>query len=241
MRETALAAGVPIVTGDTKVVEKGAVDEVIVNTSGIGLPHPSLSQNLETLGARAMSKGAQKWLLDANLRAGDTLILSGTVGDHGIALLAFKEGYEFEGDLRSDIAPLNKLAAGALAAGGVVAMKDPTRGGLAAALNEFARKSHVGIEVEESKIPVNTAVKAACEFLGIDALEVGNEGKLVLAVLPEYAEDVLAALRKTAQGRCAEVIGTCVEQHKGTVVLQTDVAGRRILDFPLADPVPRIC
>jgi len=238
MARTARVAGVPIVTGDTKVVERGAVQQLIINTSGIGRRSPRMTGNLKQ--ARRYRKLCSDWLLDSNIRPGDKIIVSGTVGDHGIAVLSFREGYSFEGDVRSDIRPLNGMMDAALKEGGVVSAKDPTRGGLANLLNEWAEKSKTGILVDESSIPVNEPVRSACEMLGIDPLSIGNEGKAVLAVVPQKAEAVLAALRKTKEGRRAALIGEATSEVK-RVVLRTTIGGRRILEQPAGDPVPRIC
>jgi hydrogenase expression/formation protein HypE len=171
---------------------------------------------------------------------GDTIIVSGSMGDHGVALLSFREGYDFGSTIESDVAPLNRLIQGLLEVGGIVAMKDPTRGGLANTLNEWNEKSRVGILVTENRIPVREGVRAACEMLGIDPLEIGNEGKVVLAVVPQKADAVLATLRATEQGRDAAIIGSATDQYR-TVVLETEIGGKRILPPPIGDPVPRIC
>ena len=238
MASTCRKAGVPVVTGDTKVVERGAIQGIIINTSGIGRRSPLLDRNLKV--ARRHRKVRSRWLLDSNLRAGDSIILSGTVGDHGIAVLSRREGLGFDSVVRSDVAPLNGMMAAALKAGGVVAAKDPTRGGLANLLNEWASKSGVGIMVEEESIPVTDGVRSACDMLGIDPLSIGNEGKAVLGVVREKADDVLAALRKTHEGRRAAIIGEAQKGIKG-VVLHTTVGGKRILEQPAGDPIPRIC
>lgn len=238
MRSTCAEAGVYVITGDTKVVEKGAIDKLIINTSGIGRRSKALDSNLEVV--RKYRNFSSRWLLDSNLRKGDRIIVSGTVGDHGIAVLSHREGYGFESQITSDVAPLNKLAQELLEVGGIVAMKDPTRGGLANALNEWSEKSNVGILVEEEKIPIREGVRAACEMLGIDPLEIGNEGKLLIGVVPEMAEQVLVALKQTEHGRDAEIIGQATEEFKG-VVLETSIGGRRIMAPPVGDPVPRIC
>jgi len=162
------------------------------------------------------------------------------IGDHGVALLSFREGFGFDTKLKSDITPLNKMVYGVLGVGGVVAMKDPTRGGLANSLNEFSEKSKIGIQIEEERIPVRESVGNACEMLGIDPLEVGNEGKVVMGVVKEKAEDVLDALRGTEKGKNAEIIGSVTKEIKG-VVMKTRVGGRRIVEPPIGDPVPRIC
>jgi hydrogenase expression/formation protein HypE len=238
MARTAKQAGVPIVTGDTKVVERGAVQQLIINTSGIGRRSPLMARNLKEV--RRYRKLRSEWLLDSNIRPGDKIIVSGTVGDHGIAVLSFREGYGFEGNVKSDIAPLNRMMASALKEGGVVSGKDPTRGGLANLLNEWAGKSRTGILVDENAIPINEPVRSACEMLGIDPLSIGNEGKAVLAVVPDKAEAVLKALRKTKEGKKAAIIGEATSEVK-RVVLKTTIGGRRILEQPAGDPVPRIC
>jgi hydrogenase expression/formation protein HypE len=174
------------------------------------------------------------------LRKGDKIIISGTIGDHGVAILSFREGYDFGSEIVSDVAPLNHVIKGLLNVGGIVKMKDPTRGGLANTLNEWSEKSRVGITVYEDRIPIREGVRAACEMLGIDPLEVGNEGKIVIAVVPEKAEEVLAALRKTGEGKNAEIIGEATDDFR-EVVNKTEVGGRRILAPPVGDPIPRIC
>lgn len=236
--ETCKEAGVAVITGDTKVVEHGALDKFILNSSGVGRRSPLLDGNLNEV--RKFRKCDARWSLDSNIRAGDQIILSGTIGDHGIAVLSAREGYGFETKVQSDAAPLNHMIAGALEVGGVVSMKDPTRGGLANLLNEWSEKSKIGILVRDDKIPVHTGVRAACEMLGLDPLEVGNEGKVALAVVPDRAEQVLAALRSTDLGREAEIIGYATEEFD-LVAVETTVGGRRILARPLGDPVPRIC
>ncbi|MBM4249645.1 MAG: hydrogenase expression/formation protein HypE [Euryarchaeota archaeon] len=238
MAATCKRAGVPVVTGDTKVVERGAVQKIVVNTSGIGRRSPLLDRNLKE--ARRHRKVGGNWLLDSNLRPGDAIILSGAVGDHGIAVLSQREGYGFGSVIKSDVAPLNMMVEAALKAGGVVSGKDPTRGGLANLLNEWAEKSKTGIVVEEGSVPVHDGVRTACEMLGIDPLSIGNEGKAVFGVVRERAEAVLRALRRTKEGREAALIGEATASVKG-VVLHTTVGGRRILEQPAGDPIPRIC
>lgn len=238
MNDACKEAGVAVITGDTKVVEHGALDKFIINSSGVGRRSPLLDRNLEEV--RKYRACDARWLLDSNIRAGDQIILSGAIGDHGIAVLSAREGYGFETKVQSDTAPLNRMIAKALEVGGVVSMKDPTRGGLANLLNEWSDKSKVGILIRDEKIPVHTGVRAACEMLGLDPLEVGNEGKAALAVVPEKTEQVLAALRSTDLGREAEIIG-CATDEFDLVAVETLVGGRRILAKPLGDPVPRIC
>ena len=219
---TCREAGAVIVTGDTKVMGRGELDGIVLNTTGIGL--------------------TERVVPDSGLRAGDRILVTGTMGDHGFAIMALRKGLELEGDLRSDVAPLNDLVARALAAGGgaVTAMKDPTRGGLSSALHEMADKSGVGIVLDERSVPVSPVVGAAADLLGIDPLHIANEGKAVLGVRPEAAERVLAALRAHPLGENAAVVGTCIAEHAGAVILDTGF-GRRLLSEPEGEPLPRIC
>ncbi|MEM2226862.1 MAG: hydrogenase expression/formation protein HypE [Candidatus Bathyarchaeia archaeon] len=238
MAKTCSEAGVFVVTGDTKVVERGGLDGIVINMSGIGVRSPALDSNLaEVRRRRALSS---QWLLDSNLADGDIIIVSGTIGDHGIAIMSCREGYGFEGNISSDVAPLNGLVESLLKVGGIVAMKDPTRGGLSNALNEWAQKSNVGILIHEDRIPIRGEVRAACEMLGIDPLDVGNEGKLVIGVVAEKAEEVLEELRRHELGRDAEIIGYATKRYEG-VVMRTQVGGLRVLPPPIGDPIPRIC
>jgi len=224
MAEAARAAGVLVVAGDTKVVERGHGDGVYINTTGIGL----LPDGVEIGPERA--------------RPGDVVLLSGSVGDHGIAVLSQREGLGFETDLRSDSAPLNGLVEALLAAAPHThCLRDPTRGGLAAALNELAAASGVGIEIEERAVPVRPAVAAVCEMLGFDPLTVANEGKLVAFVPTEEVEAALAALRAHPLGREAARIGEVTEEHAGLVLARTGIGGRRVVDMPLGELLPRIC
>ena len=238
MSNVAKNAGVPIVTGDTKVVEKGAIQEFMINTSGIGKRTSLLDKNIEIV--KKYRRFNSRWLLDSNLKAGDKIILSGNIGEHGITLMSFREGYGFETKIKSDIAPVNGLMEKALSIGGIVSAKDPTRGGLANTVNEFSEKSNVGIILEEGKIPIPKGVKAACNMLGIDPLEIGNEGKVVLGVVKEKADEVLKEIKEHPLGKNAAIIGEASNKVKG-VVLETIVGGRRNLQKPLGDPVPRIC
>ncbi len=215
----ARANSCPVVCGDTKVVERGVVDELIISTTAIGICNKPLS--------------------DFNLKPGDKIIVTGTVGDHGIALLSFREG--FSSDLKSDVACILGLMRAAIRAGGVHAAKDPTRGGLANALSEWAEKSGLGIAIEEERIPIKEEVKSLAELLGIDPLSVACEGRAIIAVEPEKAQEVLDAIRSLEIGKDAEIIGEVVLEHPGRVVLHTSIGGKRILEKPLADPVPRIC
>lgn len=224
MARAARAAGVSIVTGDTKVVERGHGDGIFINTSGVGLVQPQVR------------------LGPARAQPGDVILLSGTMGDHGMAIMSLRQGLQFETELRSDCASLHELAAGLLAAApGLRLMRDPTRGGVAAATNEIAQASRVGIELIEGDLPVGREVAAACEFLGLDPLMVANEGKM-LAILPhQEAEAGLAALRAHPLGQAACRIGTVVDRHPGMVVVKTRLGGTRVVDLALGEPLPRIC
>ncbi len=226
IRDSILAAsreaGAPIVTGDTKVMGKGELDGIVINTAGVGL--------------------VRRVVTDAGLEPGDRILVTGTVGDHGLAVLTRRHDLRLEGDLRSDVAPLNGLVRAALAAGGedVVAMKDPTRGGLASVLHEMADKAGVGIVLEEQAVPVSPEVRAAGEVLGIDPLLVANEGKAVIGVRPGAALRVLAALRSHPLGRNAAVVGTAIAERPGSVILDTGF-GKRLLAEVEGEPLPRIC
>ena len=240
MKQTCLEAGVGIITGDTKVVEKGSLGGCVINVSGVGRRTEALEKNLKVV-RQFRSNFKARWILDSNLKPGDKIILSGTIGDHGLAVLSAQEGLSFGSGIKSDVKPLNRLIKRLLGeVGGITAMKDPTRGGLADALNEFSEKSHVGILVYEDKIPIKGDVKAACEMLGLDPLEVGNEGKIVIGVMKEKAEELLEFLRTTEEGREAEIIGEATDAFSG-VAMQTVVGGKRIIPRPVGDPVPRIC
>ena len=223
-RRAAERAGVPVVTGDTKVVGRGAGDQVFINTSGIGLVPPGCA------------------LGSAHVRPGDAILISGSIGDHGVAIMAARANLALEGDVTSDTAPLYDLAAAILrAAPEIHMMRDPTRGGLAATLVEIATRRKLGIDVEESAIPVRDPVRGACELLGLDPLLVANEGKLVVFAPEACAERALEAMRAHPLGRHAARIGTVTESHPATVELATPIGGRRILDLPFAEPLPRIC
>jgi hydrogenase expression/formation protein HypE len=238
MAKTCKEAGVHIIAGDTKVLERGALGGCVINTSGIGRRNDALEKNLAEV--RRHRSFDARWILDSNLRDGDRIIISGTIGDHGLAVLSAQEGYNFGSQIKSDVTPLNRLIMCILDVGGIVSMKDPTRGGLSNALNEFSEKSGIGILLEEDKIPMRGDVRSACEMLGIDPLDVGNEGKVLIGVVPQRAEEVLAMLKESKEGRDAEVIGEATRQFK-EVALETVVGGKRILAPPIGDPVPRIC
>jgi len=238
MKQTCEEADVHIITGDTKVVEKGSLGGCVVNTSGIGKRTEALEKNIAEV--KKHRSFDSRWILDSTLNEGDKIILSGTIGDHGLAVLSAQEGYSFGSRIQSDVTPLNKMIMRLLNVGGIVAMKDPTRGGLSEALNEWSEKSKVGILTDERKIPIRTDVKAACEMLGIDPLEVGNEGKIIIGTVREKAEELLETLRQNREGKNAEIIGETTRQFKG-VAMQTIVGGKRILPPPIGDPIPRIC
>jgi hydrogenase expression/formation protein HypE len=240
MRLTCLEAGVGIVTGDTKVVEKGSLGGCVMNVSGIGRRTAALESNLQVVRQYRPSFNS-RWALDSNLSVGDKIILSGTIGDHGLAVLSAQQGLSFGSEIVSDVKPLNRLIQRVLGeVGGVVTMKDPTRGGLADALNEFVEKSRIGILLQEDKVPIRKDVAAACEMLGLDPFEVGNEGKMLFGVVPKKADEVLALLKKTREAKDAEIIGEVTDAFKG-VAMQTVVGGKRIIARPVGDPVPRIC
>ena len=238
MEQTCKEAGVYIITGDTKVVEKSGLGGCVINTSGIGKRSEALENNIAEV--KKHRSFDSRWLLDSNLREGDKLIVSGTVGDHGVTILSAQEGYNFGSNIKSDVTPLNKLVMKLLNVGGIVAMKDPTRGGLSNSLNEWSIKSKVGLMVQESKVPIRGDVKAACEMLGLDPMEIGNEGKVLIGVVPQKAEEILAVLRETKEGREAEIIGEATSEFS-EVVLETVVGGKRIMAPPIGDPIPRIC
>jgi hydrogenase expression/formation protein HypE len=238
MGKTSQECGVPVVTGDTKVMGAGELDKMIITTSAIGIRPDYLDHDMEV--ANSYRKVDNRWCADSNTRPGDVIIVSGYMGDHGIALLSFREGYGFESDVKSDVQPLNKMIEKALRVGGIVAMKDPTRGGLANTLNEWADKSKCQLDINEADIPIRDGVENACELLGIEPLNIGNEGKCVISVVPEMAEEVLKALRATPEGKDAAIIGRAVE-GPSRVVLKTEIGGKRILEPPSGDPVPRIC
>jgi hydrogenase expression/formation protein HypE len=224
IRGAAERAGVTVVTGDTKVVGRGSGDKIFINTSGIGLVPEGV-----TLGS-------------AQVRAGDVILVSGSIGDHGVAILSARERLGLEGDLASDTAPLHELCAAALAAfPGVHAMRDPTRGGVAATLVEIATRRKLGIDVDERAVPVKDVVRGACELLGLDPLLVANEGKLVVFVPEEGADRVLGAMRAHPLGRQAARIGRVVADHPGFVRAVTPIGGERILDLPFGESLPRIC
>lgn len=224
MAEAASASGVSIVTGDTKVVERGKGDRVFITTTGIGVVRDSVD------------------LSPSLIRPGDSVILSGSIGDHGIAIMTKREGIEMDVPVESDCAALHTLTRDMLSTGGEIrAMRDPTRGGLATVLNEFAASSSTAIAVREDSIPVKEAVKGACEILGFDPLYLANEGKLVAVVAKGSAEKVLSAMKKNPLGRDAAIIGEVRESPKGKVLLETSIGNMRIIDMLSGEQLPRIC
>jgi len=242
--ETCREAGVSVVTGDTKVVERGGVKGMVLTTSGIGRRHEGLDRCLsiarDSRVLRRIPWTGTRWLRDDLVRPGDKILLTGSVGDHGISLLSFREGYGYETDVISDVSPLNALMSRAIDVGGPVSAKDLTRGGLSNGLNEWSLKSGCQIVIDEDLVPISDSVSSACEMLGLDPFEIGNEGKAIISAVPDMAEEVLAAIRKDRYGRNAAIIGEVV-QGPSRVVLRTVVGGRRIMDPPHCDPVPRIC
>ncbi len=208
-----------LVTGDTKVLPREALDSIIINTSGIGITDNPIR--------------------DSGLKPGNKIIVTGTIGDHGIAIIAHREGFKFGSELKSDVAPIWKTVEAALKIGGITAMKDPTRGGVANVLNEMARKSGVRIVVSEEALPIRQDVRAAADMLGIDPMEVANEGKAVMGVEADKAEAVLEAVRKTRYGKNAVIIGEVAEGSG--VIMRTKIGGQRFIEPPLGDPVPRVC
>jgi hydrogenase expression/formation protein HypE len=237
--DTSRKCGVPVATGDTKVMESGAIDQMVMVTSAIGKKSKYLDGNFDVV--RQYRKTEQQWTTDSSVRNGDAIIVSGTLGDHGVSLLSFREGYGFESEVQSDVAPLNKLIESVLKVGGITAMKDPTRGGIANTLNEWCSKSGVGIDVNETSIPLRPAVVNACDLLGIEPLNIGNEGKVVIACVPEMAEEIVKILRKDPLGKDAAVIGHANDGKNKRVIMKTEIGGRRVIEAPIGDPVPRIC
>ena len=223
MAQAAAEAGVAIVTGDTKVVNRGCADKLFITTAGVGLVPDGVS------------------ISASNARPGDVVIVSGPMGDHGITIWSTREGIGFAGALQSDTAPLHVLVETMIGAGDVHVLRDPTRGGLGTSLCEIAASSSIGIELDANAVPVREEVKAACEILGMDPLFVANEGRLVAMVAESSAGSVLRAMRSVSAGRDACPIGRVVAEHAGMVLVKTEVGGSRILDVPFAEQLPRIC
>jgi hydrogenase expression/formation protein HypE len=224
IKAAAEEADVNIVTGDTKIVNRGSVDRLFINTAGIGVVPPGVD------------------ISGANAKIGDKIILSGTIGDHGIAVMSQREGLKFSVPVKSDCAPLNKLVSQMLEASSQInCLRDPTRGGLATTLNELAKQSRVGIRIEEDKIPVRDGVRAACELLGFDPLYVANEGKLVAIVTADDAQKVLSKMKRNRYGADASIIGEVTVEHKGKVIMRTRLGASRIVDMLSGELLPRIC
>ena len=224
MAAAAAAVGVPIVTGDTKVVPRGKADRLFVNTSGVGVIHENVRLSVD------------------QVRAGDVVLLSGCIGDHGMAVMLAREALELEADIVSDSAPLHTLVVALLAAAPSTRMiKDPTRGGVATILNEIATRARVAVRIDEDRVPVRVAVRGACEMLGLEPLHIANEGKLVAIVPPSEADAALSALHAHVLGRDAAIIGEILEEPAGMVLLRTGIGGSRVLDMLVGDPLPRIC
>jgi len=224
LQRAAADAGVQIVTGDTKVVEKGKGDGLFINTTGIGLVPEGVDLSAD------------------QARPGDKVLLSGSIGNHGVAILAQREGLEFETQIESDSAALHTLTAAMLGVShDIRCMRDPTRGGVSSTLNEIAQQSRVGIELEESSLPIHEQVRGACELLGLDPLYVANEGKLIAIVAPEAAEAVLQAMRRHPLGAEAQIVGKVKEAHPGLVTMRTPLGTTRIVDMLAGDQLPRIC
>ena len=224
MGQAARKAGVQVVTGDTKVVPAGAADKIYINTSGIGRVLKGVSVSA------------------SHARPGDKVLLSGTIADHGMTIMAHREGLLLGSPIVSDSAPLNGMVEGMLAAAkGIHVLRDPTRGGVAAVLNEIAAASGVGIRISENRVPILESVSGLCEMLGLDPLYVANEGKLIAVVPEEYADPVLASMKEDPFGKDARIIGEIVSDHPACVVLETVIGGERIVDMPTGNPLPRIC
>jgi hydrogenase expression/formation protein HypE len=224
MRQAADAAGVKLVTGDTKVVDRGKADKIFINTAGIGI----IPTGIDIRPARA--------------RPGDKIIVSGEIAVHGIAIMSVREGLEFESEIASDTAPLNGLVEAIFSATtGVHVLRDPTRGGVTSALTEIAQAANVGMLLQEASIPIGEEVKGACEILGLDPLYVANEGKLLAIVSADDAEPALEAMRHHSLGRRAAIIGEITGDHPGFVMMKTRVGGTRVVDMLSGEQLPRIC
>ena len=223
MNAAAREAGVYIAAGDTKVVQKGGADKLFINTSGIG----KIPDGVNISGA--------------NAKEGDVVIVSGTIGDHGVAVLSARENFGFETKLESDVAPLNHLVQAMLAAGEIHVLRDPTRGGLGTSLVEISEQSNVVIEIDEPALPIKPAVKAACEMLGFDPLYIANEGKLVAFVKESDADKVLEVMKKTKYGTDAVVLGRVIRARRSQVRLKTAIGGTRLVDMLPGEMLPRIC
>ena len=225
MRAAAQSAGVQIVTGDTKVVNRGKGDQIFITTTGVGIIEKPVNISAD------------------RAQAGDKILMSGYVGDHGMAIMSRRENLEFEGAIQSDCAPLNSLVKAMIIAGGenIHCLRDPTRGGVATTLNEIASRSRVGMKLLQSSIPIRETVQSACEILGLDPLYVANEGKLLAVVSANAADAVLKSMHKHSLGTQASIIGEVVSDHPGMVLMKTEIGGTRVLDVMFGEQLPRIC
>ncbi|MDD3977317.1 MAG: hydrogenase expression/formation protein HypE [Methanomicrobium sp.] len=219
MDEALFECGASLVTGDTKVLEKGAIDGIAINTAGIGI--------------------VEKPVRDNGLKPGDVIIVSGTLGDHGLCIMTTREGFDLGEQIRSDVAPVWELVKSAMDAGEIHAMKDPTRGGFSNAINEMAEKSGVQVRINEEALPIRNSVRSASELLGINPLDVANEGKVVMGVSADDAEAILKAIKKKKYGKDAAIIGRVTEGK--SVIMETSIGGERFIEAPVGDPVPRVC
>ncbi len=224
-----------IITGDTKVVESNI--GILINTSGVGLRNGHLDKNIGVV--KEYRDYPFNWIRDSGLAPGDAIVISGGIAEHGAAIMSSREGLEFEIDVESDVYPVWLFVSKALENGGVTSMKDPTRGGVAGTLNEMAEKSNTGILVDEEKVPIREDVKGFCDVLGLDSMAMANEGKVVMGICSEVAEDVLNVLHKAGQ-EDAEIVGYATDEFQ-EVVVETMVGTKKILPSPAADPIPRVC
>ncbi|MFP4005094.1 MAG: hydrogenase expression/formation protein HypE [Candidatus Hadarchaeia archaeon] len=221
MDKTAKKVGAPIVTGDTKVMERDSLDGMIITTTGLGISNSVIT--------------------DDGLREGDRIIVTGSIGEHEASIIAHRENIEMGRKIKSDVNPIWDTIKAGIKLGGITAMKDPTRGGLAATLNEMASKSKVGILINEEKIPISESVRNMTEMLGIDPLQLTNEGKAIMGVKREKAQEILTAIQNTKFGKKAKIIGEVTKENQGKVILKTKIGGKRILRSPVGAPTPRIC
>lgn len=224
MSRVCVEEGVRIVTGDVKVVERNSADKVFINTSGIGIKENTVELNR------------------SSIKPTDRIIVSGTIGEHGLAILSARESLQFEAEILSDCTPLSRMVSEILEASSMVKfMRDPTRGGVAVTLNEMVEGMDFGILIQQRKIPVRDEVKSLCEILGFDPLYIANEGKIVLVVSKEDAENVLKIMRRNPVGRKSEIIGEITEEPEGRVIMETEIGGHRVIDMPVGEQLPRIC
>ncbi len=224
MREASVVARVDIVTGDTKVVNRGAADKIFINTSGVGIVKEGVN------------------ISGSNAKVGDVVMINGPIGSHGIAVLSEREGLKFETEIKSDTAPLSSLVADMLEVSkDIHVLRDPTRGGLSTTLNEIALSSKVDVEINEGDIPIQEEVRAACEILGYDPLYLANEGKLVAFIPSEIAPDILKKMKENKYGKESKIIGRVVKKSEGKVYLNTTIGGKRIVDMLTGEQLPRIC